>query len=321
MSQMRFIATATVLIILSTLASSTMAQTVKVVDKPGNNGWDISFSRKNEPDVFELDTSRKSKAEALEEAERLKRWSDGMDTSSSWRLAVIRIEGADAPGEFGRKLGEFGRKLTVIVTKWDGTQWKEFARYPMDDDKAASKYAADVNSNNRGYRANIVYNQRVAQPIRPTIPGIVVPATKAEKPIGHPFVVSDTSQEITYNDPTRATNQKPDSKSEPMKTIDSSSIVGNYSNPGVGESQKHEFRSNGSYIPTGQVDYGFGPASGNAPFKWKFEKGTPGDNGYGSVEIYRNDGDWFSRFPIKKFDDGIFLMNNTSQIFRLKKLD
>ena len=76
--------------------STTLAQAVKMVDKPGDGQWTISFSRKNGPDVFELDTFKKTKSEALQEAERLKNWSNSMDANSSWRLAVILIEGEDA---------------------------------------------------------------------------------------------------------------------------------------------------------------------------------------------------------------------------------
>ncbi len=72
------------------------AQAVRVVDKPGDGQWTVSFSRKDGPNTFELDTFCKTKAEALQEAERLKAWSNGMAADSSWRLAVILIEGEDA---------------------------------------------------------------------------------------------------------------------------------------------------------------------------------------------------------------------------------
>jgi hypothetical protein len=91
------LASAVIVLTLSyILIGSASAQAVKVVDKPGDGQWTISFSRKNGPDVFELDTFRKTKAEALQEAERLKAWSNSMDANSSWRLAVILIEGEDA---------------------------------------------------------------------------------------------------------------------------------------------------------------------------------------------------------------------------------
>jgi hypothetical protein len=96
MSRKQFATAAVVLSLSFVLVGSAAAQTVKVVDKPGNGGWDISFNRKFGPDVFELDTFKKTKAEALQEAERLKVWSNSMDANSSWRLSVILIEGEDA---------------------------------------------------------------------------------------------------------------------------------------------------------------------------------------------------------------------------------
>lgn len=97
MSRKLFSITAIVLGLMLIEASTTLAQTVNVVDKPGDGQWTISFSRKDGPNVFELDTFKKTKAEALQEAERLKGWSNSMDANSSWRLAVILIEGEDAP--------------------------------------------------------------------------------------------------------------------------------------------------------------------------------------------------------------------------------
>ena len=57
----------------------------------------MSFSRKDNPNSFELDKFCKTKSEALQETERLKAWSDSMAANSSWRLAVILINGEDAP--------------------------------------------------------------------------------------------------------------------------------------------------------------------------------------------------------------------------------
>jgi hypothetical protein len=89
------------------LAGSAAGQTLKVIDKPGAGQWTISFSRVNGPGVFELDGFRNTRAEALKRAQQLKAWSDGMDARSSWRLAVILIEGEDAqPGTPKREESE-----------------------------------------------------------------------------------------------------------------------------------------------------------------------------------------------------------------------
>ena len=55
--------------------------------------WTVSYSRKNGPGVFELDTVCKTEQQARQRAQKLIAWSNSMDANSDWRLAVILIEG------------------------------------------------------------------------------------------------------------------------------------------------------------------------------------------------------------------------------------
>jgi hypothetical protein len=78
------------------------AQPVVVNPKPGNGGWDVSYTRLFEkgdpPSGTELSTTCKTLAAAKQEAARLQKWSQSMDANSDWRLKKIYIEGEDAAG-------------------------------------------------------------------------------------------------------------------------------------------------------------------------------------------------------------------------------
>lgn len=92
------------------LCGVTNAQQVVVKEKPGEEQWTISYSRKHAPEVFELHTGCKTLAAAKAEAQKLIKWSNSMQANSSWRLAIIEIEGEDAqaPKADGPKLPGFG---------------------------------------------------------------------------------------------------------------------------------------------------------------------------------------------------------------------
>jgi hypothetical protein len=95
---------------VATLIGVASAQQVIVKEKPGEGKWWISYSRKHAPDVFELHTGCKTLATAKAEAQKLIAWSNSMPANTSWRLAIIEIEGEDAqaPKADGPKLPGFG---------------------------------------------------------------------------------------------------------------------------------------------------------------------------------------------------------------------
>src|SRR5579863_3233153 len=70
------------------------AQEVKIVrnsDKPDE--WTVSYSRKFDPDGFELDSVQKSEAEANKRVAALRAWSAHMEPAdTTWKLAVILVE-------------------------------------------------------------------------------------------------------------------------------------------------------------------------------------------------------------------------------------
>ncbi|MFN6130200.1 MAG: hypothetical protein ACK57G_17340 [Planctomycetota bacterium] len=84
------------IVMVATLIGVASAQQVIVKEKPGEGKWWISYSRKHAPEVFELHTGCKTLAAAKAEAQRLIAWSNSMQANSSWRLAIIEIEGEDA---------------------------------------------------------------------------------------------------------------------------------------------------------------------------------------------------------------------------------
>lgn len=96
-------------VIVAILSEVASAQQVIVKEKPGEGQWTISYSRKHAPEVFELRAGCKTLAAAKAEAQKLIAWSSSMQANSSWRLAVIEIEGEDAqaPKADGPKLPGF----------------------------------------------------------------------------------------------------------------------------------------------------------------------------------------------------------------------
>ena len=75
---------------------SAAAQEIKWEPRAVGGQWTISFSRKFAPSNFEVEAFRMTKAEAVQVVDRLTAWSNSMDSNSSWRLAVILIEGKDS---------------------------------------------------------------------------------------------------------------------------------------------------------------------------------------------------------------------------------
>ena len=58
----RFLTTCAALAsLLSVFSDTSRAQTLQVVDKPGDGEWTVSFSRKDNPNSFELDKFCKDK--------------------------------------------------------------------------------------------------------------------------------------------------------------------------------------------------------------------------------------------------------------------
>jgi hypothetical protein len=96
------------LVIAGCLITSSVAnaQQIVVKNKPGEGQWTISFSRRHAPDIYELHTGCKTLSAAQVEAQKLIAWSNSMEPNSSWRLAIIEIEGEDgqAPGHEGPQL-------------------------------------------------------------------------------------------------------------------------------------------------------------------------------------------------------------------------
>jgi chromosome segregation ATPase len=92
------------LVVLAVLVASAAAsaQPIVVIPKPGNGGWDVSYTRlfeKGDPATgTELSTTCRTLAAAKQEAARLQKWSQSMDAKSDWRLKKIYIEGEDAAG-------------------------------------------------------------------------------------------------------------------------------------------------------------------------------------------------------------------------------
>jgi len=129
MSLKTFVRYAILLVLLTNdCGPNVEAQTVQVQPKQGAQGWDISYSRRFSPEVFEADTTCATLAAAQREAASLKSWSNRMDPTSDWRLAVILIEGADqkpdaASGKdttpattAGPKLPSFHDALEMVAT-------------------------------------------------------------------------------------------------------------------------------------------------------------------------------------------------------------
>lgn len=69
--------------------------TVKRIDRAGADGWDVSYSRKHAPTVFELGGVYATYAQATQKVQELIKWSNSMTPGSDWKLAVITVEGAD----------------------------------------------------------------------------------------------------------------------------------------------------------------------------------------------------------------------------------
>jgi len=91
-----------VVLIAARAPAPAFAQPIEIIRKPGNGGWDVSYTRMFEKGDAktgsELSTRCKTLAAAKQEAARLQRWSQSMGASSDWRLKKIYIEGDDADG-------------------------------------------------------------------------------------------------------------------------------------------------------------------------------------------------------------------------------
>ncbi|WP_422923145.1 hypothetical protein [Singulisphaera sp. PoT] len=83
-------------ILVLVMSAIVEAQEIRVIKKGEDtkySEWTVSYSRKNGPTVFELDSSYPTEEEARARAKALIVWSDSMQSGSEWRLAVIKIEG------------------------------------------------------------------------------------------------------------------------------------------------------------------------------------------------------------------------------------
>lgn len=106
-------------------APAATAQQIVVVPKPGNGGWDISYSRMfNKPTDggAEFAGFSKTLAGAQRRAAELKRWSESMQPpDSEWKLRKIFLEGEDAkadpPKAAGPKVPDFAAALVQKVER------------------------------------------------------------------------------------------------------------------------------------------------------------------------------------------------------------